>query len=164
MVNLGYLGESRKIEFKEEDIKLFIVRRPVNGIPLGFIHIPDLSPSTDLFRDTKRWKNGEYTKSEEKYLHSLNVDISSSSWWYLYEPRFKEELMSDKVEAIFDRIKEVSRDKNIWIFCYCKDLERCHRFIVGKELSKRGINVNFREMLCEKEDFNQVTFFDDFQD
>lgn len=161
MVKLGYLAEARNIDFKDGDLKLLVVRRPVNGVPFGFIHIPQLSPSPSLFDDTKRWKNGEFDEGEKKYLKDMGMETSPASWWCLYEPRFKKELEGKSQMKVLERIVEKSKESDIWLFCYCKDTDRCHRSIVGERLKEMGVRINFRRIDKEEID-NQMTFFEDF--
>lgn len=60
MLILCYLGEATKFELTE-GINLLAVRNPPERIPDHFIHVPQLSPSRELFRDTQVWK-AKYSK------------------------------------------------------------------------------------------------------
>lgn len=162
MIKLGYLGEAIHCNVKEDDMKVFIVRKPVNGIPLGFVHNPILSPSVDLFKDTRRWKNGEYNEMEVEFLLKNNHPLSPDSWWYLYEPRFIDQLNLDVSIRELDKLKEMSKDRDVWLFCYCKDYCRCHRSIVGKKLEQMGCDVYHGNREKNGDIFNQVSFFDDY--
>lgn len=158
MIYLAYLGESKKIKYRSNIIKFLIVRKPVNGVPKGFIHFPYLSPSINLLENAQRWKNKIFIEKEKEYLELNNIDLNSSdAWWFLYKPRFKEELKrrNDVKKGINIIQQEIKHGKNVYLFCYCKDLERCHRILVGEYLEEMGMEVDFRK----KEEKNNTNFF-----
>jgi hypothetical protein len=148
MLYLAYLGEAKKLSFNEMDLKLLIVRKPVSGIPEGFIHVPQLSPSLTLFDKAPRWKKGMFQEKEEAYLRSIGITENTlDAWWFLYEKEFKRELEErpDMVRAIERLGKRLEQGEEIYVFCYCKNLCRCHRRLVGEHMQEKGYEVNFRK-------------------
>jgi hypothetical protein len=139
MLILSYLGEAGAFDLTT-GINLLAVRNPPKDkigkhlIPPHFGHLPELSPSPSLFGDTQLWKN-EYGKEKE-------------NWWHLYEPRFIRE-MQERVELIRAlRWLEwlLKEGIDIRVFCFCKDVDGCHRGLVGNEMIRRGCEVDFRRI------------------
>lgn len=165
MLYLAYLGESKKLNIDNDILKLFIVRRPVGKIPDGFMHVPQLSPSVNLFEKTQLWKNRQFNKTEREFLNNKGVLDDEDAWWYLYEVDFRKEIKErpDMVKEIA-RLKERLKNKeDVYVFCYCKDGERCHRWLVGDEIRQSGYEVDFgkREIPKEPEKESvQLSLFD----
>lgn len=146
MLYLGYLGEAKKIDIKDDALKLLIVRRPPKVIPKGFIHTPHLSPSVDLFKATQRWKKGDFTPKEQHWLKKQNIEIDENAWWELYRVKFNYELENrPDMKKALNRVEELLREgKDIFLFCFCKDTNKCHRLLVGKHIERKGYEVNYR--------------------
>ena len=163
MVYLAYLGESKKIKYKKPNKKYFIVRKPVGRMPKGFIHMPQLSPSVNLLKNALRWKKGQFTKNEIAKLNNTNISYNTkNAWWYLYVPRFKRELSTriDVQKAVRKIKNESSIGINIYLFCYCKELNKCHRLLVGKHLEQKGLNIDFRNRKkIQNKNFTQLNLF-----
>lgn len=159
MIYLAYLGESRGMEFSEDSKKYLIVRKPMGQVPKGFIFFPHLSPSSDLLENAQRWKAGNINRDEE--LFCLKSGISprnSDAWWTLYEPLFLEELKTRKdIKEGLKIMKKESMNNDIYLFCYCKELERCHRVLIGEFLMENGLEVDFREVEEVEEETNKVS-------
>jgi hypothetical protein len=148
MLHLAYLGEAKKLHLDDKVMKLLIVRKPVSGIPEGFIHVPQLSPSLTLFDRAQRWKKGVFHEKELDYLYSIGItENTPDAWWFLYEKEFKRELKErpDMVRAIERLGKRLEQGAEIYAFCYCKNICRCHRRLVGEHMQERGYEVNFRK-------------------
>lgn len=167
MLYLAYLGESKKIVFHENDLKLLIVRKPVSGIPNGFIHVPQLSPSLPLFEQAQIWKKGVFQKEDTAYLHSIQIaEDDTEAWWFLYEREFNRELVTrpDMVRAIKRLGTQLKDGVNIYAFCYCKNVCRCHRGLLGEHMKKLGFKVDFRKKeelaLPVIEPLEQLSLFD----
>lgn len=155
MISLGYLGESRTLDLDNNTAKLLIVRNPRNGVPNGFSHFPMLSPSLGLLRDAQRWKKNNFTDLEISKLNSLDIEINSEdAWWSLYEPLFEKELRERRdVQRGVEILKnKVNVDREVFLFCYCKELESCHRILVGEYLEAKGLSVNFRKSEKKKKE------------
>lgn len=154
MLKLAYLGESKNLNIEKNILKLLIVRRPVGKIPKGFIHVPQLSPSNNLFEKTQNWKAKKFNKEELEILKLKDVfSVDENSWWYLYEDAFMLELQNrkDMIKAV-KRLKErLLKGEDIYLFCYCKDVCSCHRGLIGKYIEKDGFEVDYRRIEKSKE-------------
>ena len=162
MIYLAYLGESKKLEFKENNVKYLIVRKPVSGIPKGFIHLPHLSPSAELLENAQRWKRKEFNNEEKLKLLKQKIDTESNdAWWILYKPIFEKELETRKdVKKGTEIIKsDIQNGIDVYLFCYCKNVDRCHRVLVGEYLEQMGFEVDFRKKKIEEENFCQLNMF-----
>lgn len=163
MLYLAYLGESRSMEFKENSKKLLIVRKPQGKIPDGFIHVPQLSPSLKLFSKTQLWKKNQFSDKEKMFLEDKEVSWEDSdAWWTLYEGLFMEETKTrpDMVRAI-ERLKQCLKEgQDIYLFCYCKDVNRCHRTLIGSIIEEAGYEVGFRDKTSKSIENSQISLFD----
>jgi uncharacterized protein YeaO (DUF488 family) len=85
-----------------------------------------LSPSKSLFqRFIHDWKGKPYKE-----------------WWPKYEERFLKEMESEEMKKYLREVyKELCRDKNVVLVCFCKDHRYCHRRLVGEFFEQYGINV-----------------------
>ncbi|WCK57152.1 DUF488 family protein (plasmid) [Aneurinibacillus sp. Ricciae_BoGa-3] len=148
MLHLAYLGESKKLEIPDRAAKFLIVRKPVSGIPAGFLHIPQLSPSLNLFDKTQIWKKKIYQSEDVNYLHSLDIgELEDGVWWHLYKKEFISELVErpDMVRAIERLADKLDKGVEVYLFCYCKNVCRCHRGLVGEHMESKGYLVDFRK-------------------
>ena len=90
-------------------------------------HVPELSPSWDLFRtylylsDVGRWGPDAFNK--------------------LYVPRFLEELHSSEARDKLNELCALSKTSSIALVCFCRDEALCHRSIVGGMLKGAGCDV-----------------------
>jgi len=102
----------------------FIVRSLKNpDMPLYngqmYIHLPELSPSRDLFYSYLRLRNaGQWNKN---------------TFFTQYAPTFLKQMHETVPRAWLNRLfKDVTKHgKDIALVCFCKDEELCHRSIVG---------------------------------
>jgi uncharacterized protein YeaO (DUF488 family) len=148
MLHLAYLGESKKIVVDNNTLRFLIVRKPVSGIPEGFIHVPQLSPSLPLFEQTQIWKKGIFKEKDIAYLHSIQkTKTDPEAYWFLYEKEFKKELVTrpDMLRAIKRLEERLNKGVEIYAFCYCKNVCRCHRGLLGEHMQDKGFEVNFRK-------------------
>lgn len=141
MVKLSYLGNHQAFDLGQ-GMNLLIVRRPPVKIPEHFIHVPQLSPSPELFHQAQIWKKQLGDKE---------------NWFPLYEERFLKEIKerNDLVRALKKLEKRIQQGIDIRLFCYCKDHHFCHRKYIGMELEKRGHEVDW----CEKKVIEQLSLF-----
>lgn len=162
MLTLSYLGEAKSLNLDKNTLKLLIVRRPVNGIPNGFIHTPQLSPSNELFEKAQLWKANKFNDEDIKYLKERGVSPESKdAWWILYKRDFSLEVNNrkDMIKAL-ERLQILLKEgKKICLFCYCKDVNRCHRGIIGQHIKSLGFEVDFRDKE-DKEKLIQMSIFD----
>ena len=122
------------------DIKLQIVRYTSKGLRKGFIHVPHLSPSEELFKKTMySWKKLKFTKEERE----LMANGKTGTWFDLYEDEFtKETKMRRDFNIGYNRLKYyLDNGKNIVAICYCGDKNKCHRSILAKMLMDEGYKV-----------------------
>lgn len=146
MLYLAYLGEAKKINFKYSDKKLLIVRKPMGTIPHGFIHVPQLSPSLELFNKTQLWKQNQFTEKEKEFLNNRGIDFEGeNAWWTIYNDYFLKEIQNrpDMVKEIEKRKQMMDNGNDIYMFCYCKDVDHCHRKLIGEAIEKDGYKVDF---------------------
>ncbi len=91
-------------------------------------HVPDLSPSMDLFFAYQRWVK-ENVWSRELFEQ-------------LYVPKFMEEIKgNDNALSLLNQLKIESSDKNIALMCFCNDERICHRSIIGGILMNMGADI-----------------------
>lgn len=160
MISLAYLGEDKHLNLDKSVKKLLIVRREPDPFPKGFIYVPQLSPSTDLFNKTQRWKKGNFTKKEMLIISDFNNIESNDYWWYLYKDAFNLELnCRNDMKLALERLINLSESEDIYLFCYCKDTCRCHRGLVGEYLVLRNIAVDFRIKKDNEIKSEQVNLF-----
>ena len=99
--------------------EVWLIVRSLKSLPTGVnaIHVPQLSPSTDLFHRYLNWRNcGRWNKDTflTKYL-----------------PQFCQEMHSKEAQTALNTLIERSAEgKNILLVCFCKDETLCHRSIV----------------------------------
>ena len=146
MLYLGSLSQSKKLENINELKKLLIVRKPPEKIPNGFIHVPQLSPSLDLFFRTKNWKKGNFKEHELFILENKFPDLKDEDkWWQLYKEEFEKEMLNrlDMVKSLKRLEFLLNNKEDIYLFCYCPNPERCHRGLIGKYLEEKGYEVKY---------------------
>lgn len=62
--------------------------------------------------------------------------------WDEYKRSFKKEMLKKGTECkrYFELVKRhIEKGNNLCLICYEKDYKHCHRYIIAKELEKRGI-------------------------
>ena len=122
----------------------FIVRSLKNGLPntkrAGQIyrHVPQLSPSLNLFKDYLKWAN--------------NNEWNENCFMERYVPRFLEEMKSKEAKNALNTLYKMEKQKNILLVCFCGKENICHRSIVCGLMQGVGSNVN-----CNK---NYKHFYD----
>lgn len=124
---------------EDYDLKLHITRTTKKGIYKGFIHVPQLSPSTQL-RDNAiyKWKKLKFNK-EELYIMKNG---KTGTWFDIYEIQFQKEMdsRSDFIKA-YNRLKHhLDNGVNILAVCYCDDAYKCHRSLIHNRLILEGYN------------------------
>lgn len=122
------LSNIQKIDLSIYQKKLFIVRSVSEPLKksltkYGFIMVPSLSPSVNLYQDYLKWRD-KYTNEE---------------WWPLYFKRFFSEIgtRDDLSKSLGLLMKYLEEGNNILISCYCKDYNYCHRKIIGDVISEK---------------------------
>lgn len=110
-----YLSNLKNV-YCEEDIYLIITQYPpeYNFKEDNILIIKDLAPNKDLFYLAK---------------HKL---INYEEYKYLY----LQQLINKKTDKYFyERLKLFN--KTIWLVCYCKEKNKCHRRILGTHMSEK---------------------------
>lgn len=131
-----------------------IVRSLKNGLPVikrddgSFVdvyHIPQLSPSPELFHAYLNWKqNGQWNEDtfQEKYV-----------------PQFIAEMHGEEQRNYLNILFQRAQEKCILLLCFCTEEDMCHRSIILGIMqgiyAEKGLNVR-----CEGEDFTM----DDYSD
>lgn len=144
MLYLGSLSQAKQLPADNNYKKLLAVRRPPDKIPNGFIHVPQLSPSLELFFKTKNWKKGNFKEYELFLLEEKFPDISvEDRWWFLYKEEFMREMHSrpDMIKSIQRLETLLSQGEDLYLFCFCPNAERCHRCLLGQYLKSKGYEV-----------------------
>lgn len=145
-VLLASLSSLKDTRIDNYDLKLFIVRSPgkaMNSLKrYDFIHVPQLSPSLELFKTYQnRWLNNDFTEAEKEYMDKGNTH----TWWDLYMKQFKYEMTHrhDLQLALKTLIKRLNEGKDIILVCFCPNFARCHRGLIGYYLNSLGYDVRF---------------------
>jgi len=129
--------------------EVWVCVRSLGNVKTGgnIYHVPQLSPSADLFHAYLSWKKqGIWSKDQFD-----NV----------YTPRFLKEMESKEARSYLDLLRDKTKTKNIYVCCFCDDESLCHRSLIRRLLmdntfyllvaGSRGFN-NY-PMLKEKLDY-----------
>ena len=116
-VYTSYLALLKKMP--ENAIKLLVVRYPPKikqEVPNLHL-VKELAPSEELFKEHRSNKN-----------------------WELYVEKFKKELETPKAQKYLSRIVErVNEGETVFLICYEKEHERCHRSVLADHLMQSGV-------------------------
>ena len=160
MLHLGFLSQAKNLNNGSDYKRLLIVRRPPEPFPNGFVHVPQLSPSLELFFKAKRWKKGEFYEHEESLIEDHFLGEPEDKWWFLYEREFMKEMHErpDMVKALC-RLEEVINNEEMYLFCFCPNYTRCHRGLIGKFLEEKGYPVDYMSTEKESKEESQLSLF-----
>lgn len=119
------------------ELKLHITRDINQGIRRGFIHSPQLSPTTKL-RNVAiyKWKKLNFTPKELEIMKNGET----GTWFDLYTIEFKKEMQNrnDFIKA-YNRLKfHLDNGVDILAVCYCRDPYKCHRSLIHNKLLEDG--------------------------
>lgn len=109
----------------------WLIVRSLKAMPkcnVPVFHVPQLSPSWDLFKDYLSWSK-------------LNL-WNKQCFMEHYVPRFLEEMKTQEARDILNSLYFKARDKNILLVCFCPNEELCHRSIVFGLLQGVGAETN----------------------
>lgn len=123
-----YTGSIKDITKSVYD-EVWIIVRSLGNIKTGanIYHVPQLSPSKELFNDYLSWRDQGIWNKEQ--------------FDKVYAPRFYKEMESQK-QLISDlAIKSIKQD--ILIVCFCENENICHRSLVKKLVEAEQINHEF---------------------
>ncbi|MCM1215076.1 MAG: DUF488 domain-containing protein [Lachnospiraceae bacterium] len=106
----------------------WVVMRTRKYMKPGYYHVPELSPSWDLFSTYQQlYKSGRW-----------NREVFDS----IYLPRFLEEMKTKEARSYLNYLwKQDKAGVIVQIGCSCQDETMCHRSIVGGLLEGVGANV-----------------------
>lgn len=95
------------------------------------MHVPDLSPSCNLFWSYLGWKKQGCWNQE--------------TFDNVYKPAFINEIKNNETaKEWLNRLEQYDKaGENIALLCFCVDENLCHRIIIGEMLKQRGCNVMF---------------------
>jgi uncharacterized protein YeaO (DUF488 family) len=106
------------------DVKIFAARVKPTGLPQGWIHVPQLAPSAELFSKYVAWRH-------------------KNMWpgmWAAYKKQFVTEMRN--MTRYLTRIEEhLQAGRDVAIACYCHDVKHCHRGILGEYFAGLGYQV-----------------------
>lgn len=112
-----FIGSFKDISSNYDEIWLIV--RSLKQIPqinTNVFHVPQLSPSPELFKSYLSWRNqGLWSKDTfEKY----------------YKPRFLQEMKKVEAQTYLNLLIEKAKTKDILLVCYCQDESMCHRSLI----------------------------------
>lgn len=120
------LGNIRDIESSRAE-NWMIVRKP-GEIPENAKHVPELSPSPELF---------------QKYRQAFHAGKFDRSFFdKVYVPQFLRELTQNQPAlALLDKLKVESEKKDFFLCCFCANASFCHRSIIAGLLLGMGAAI-----------------------
>lgn len=115
-----YTGSFKDISSEYDEVWL-IVRsiRSLTQIPKVdtlVLHVPQLSPSQDLFKCYLSWRNQGLWNKETFETY--------------YKPRFLKEMEGEDAQRVLNLLTNKAKTKNILLVCFCEDESICHRSLV----------------------------------
>lgn len=113
------------IEDEENTVVINVARKPIFGINKHYL---ELAPSKVLFE----W----FQKNKKK-----------EDWFKEYKKRYKKQIQYDEQAlANMRQIKHDYLDKgiNVMFVCFCRDVCKCHRSILGEAYEAVGIEVIYK--------------------
>ena len=147
---IAKLHELNMHEFPNK--RLFAVRKVTESAihavkKYNLQEVPQLSPSAGLFGRHFKWKKGEFTHEEIELLDKKNISTTrTDAWWYLYAPEFIEEMKtrSDLGKCMVRIMDLLDQGENVLVVCYCPEVLRCHRGLIGLVIQQKGYTVEFK--------------------
>ena len=124
MIKIGCISQ---INLDDYDEVWWIVRSPQKE-PENEKHVPELSPSRELFKEYRHvYHAGRFN---EEYFQTV------------YGPQYLRELAVNKqAMRMLNSLHEESSRKNIILCCYCESELLCHRSIVAGILLGMGAGI-----------------------
>ncbi|MGB9846078.1 MAG: DUF488 domain-containing protein [Desulfotomaculales bacterium] len=99
----------------DADVRLFVVRQRPRTLPDGWVWVPQMAPSEELFCRYRAW-------------------VRTGQWpakWPEYERQFKAEMPA--MQRYLNRVEEhLQVGCSVALACYCQDPNYCHRRILGE--------------------------------
>lgn len=123
MIRICNIREVKKDEYDE----VWAIVRSLKSKSPWMTHVPELSPSLDLFFMYNRMKNdGHWNKT---------------TFETCYRPRFMQQIANDTAAQakLEELIAKDAAGKRIALFCFCTDVNLCHRSLISEILRERGV-------------------------
>lgn len=117
-----YISKLKSANIPEDAVKILIMRMPPLSVKQidGLIHVPELSPKSDILLNYKR--NNDW----EKFTNDFNEQIDT-------DPELKKYL---------DYIVEALDYNDIYLVCCEKNKDNCHRTILANKIKQiTGCNI-----------------------
>lgn len=127
MITITHISQIRAAQFDE----IWAIMRFPKKLPKGVSHVPQLSPSKELWqlymseRDAGRWNKETFET--------------------VYVPKFLLEMLSTEAkEKLKELLAKASAGKRICLYCVCPDESLCHRAVIGGLLQwmARGLHLD----------------------
>ena len=122
MVVIGNMKNARGLISKYRVDEVWCIVRSLKTMPyygnnIPVFHVPDLSPSEELFHDYLHWRDyGMW--GETKFIKE-------------YVPRFLNEMHNVPNRKALSALWFAQRKKNILLLCFCDEENTCHRSIIA---------------------------------
>ena len=112
--------------------QVWAIVRSLKNPGRSLVHVPELSPSLQLFWTYRRWVQNQ----------TFNKDLFEQ----VYKPRFLAEMAnSPDAQTKLDELVALDKaGKRIALVCFCADVNLCHRSLIAELLTERGVNVTMR--------------------
>ena len=144
VVCMLYTGSLKDIN-KEKYDEIWIIVRSLGNVKTGdnVYHVPQLSPSWELFKDFNNWKS-----------HGL---WNKKQFDTVYTPRFLKEMESSVSQEYINMLAVKCLTKDVLICCFCEDESMCHRSLV-KSLVENSIYSKFYLLIAGSRTFNDYSY------
>ena len=123
------IGNFKDISANYDEVWLIV--RSLKSFPqsnVRMIHVPELSPSLELFLGY----------CERKNIGAWNGDMFQR--WYV--PQFLKEMHGEVQRKYLNKLYVESKNKHILLVCYCEQEELCHRSIICGLMQGIGVSTN----------------------
>lgn len=110
----------------DNSVIINIARKPMKDSRISE-HIIELAPSKELFS----W-----------YMANKGID----NWFKEYKKVYKQEIQNN--EIALEKMRYIKRildsGKDVVLLCYCRDVSKCHRSIIGEAYEYVGVEVIYK--------------------
>ena len=111
--------------------EVWVCVRSLGNVKTGgnVYHVPQLSPSKELFLAYLSWKK-QGIWSKEQFDN-------------VYTPQFLKEMESPEARSYLNLLKEKIKTKDIYVCCFCDDESLCHRSLIRRLLLMKTKTIAF---------------------
>jgi uncharacterized protein YeaO (DUF488 family) len=125
MIWIKNIREVKKGEYDE----VWAIVRSFKNPSDWMIHVPELSPSYNLFLKYLDLKN--------------NGSWNQQAFDTIYTPQFLKEMNEPIAKAkLAELIQKDKEGKNIALVCFCPNPKTCHRSLIANILKEANVNIN----------------------